>query len=60
MEKQNESSKMTTESRIEQEIERLNRSGVLPSRLVLTHDEVALDEARVQQHFSSIQKLSDM
>lgn len=41
------------------EIERLNRSGVLPSRLVLTHDEVALDEARVQQHFSSIQKLTD-
>ncbi len=40
------------------ELERLNRSGVLPARLVLTHDEVALDEARVQRHFSSIQALS--
>ena len=41
------------------ELERLNRLGVLPARLVLTHDEVSLDEARIQKHFSSIQALSD-
>ena len=33
------------------ELERLNRLGVLPARLVLTHDEVSLDEARIQKHF---------
>ena len=41
------------------ELEHLNRLGVLPARLVLTHDEVSLDEARIQKHFSSIQTLSD-
>ena len=41
------------------ELERLNRLGVLPARLVLTHHEVSLDEARIQKHFSSIQALSD-
>ena len=41
------------------ELERLNRLGVLPARLVLTHDEVSLDEARIQKHFSSIKALSD-
>lgn len=41
------------------EIERVNRLGVLSARLVLTHKEEALDEAGVQQHFSSIQSLSE-
>ncbi len=40
-------------------LERLNRSGILPERLVLTHDEAAPDETRIQERFSSIRALSD-
>lgn len=40
------------------ELERLNAQGVLPARLLLTHDITALDEEKIQKHFASIQELS--
>ncbi len=41
------------------DIENLNRAGLLPGRLFLTHDETALDETQVQRHFASIRDLTE-
>ena len=41
------------------DLERLNRSGILPGNLVLAHGGETLDEARIQRHLASIRSLSD-